>query len=100
MHEHDERLPVASPAVIYRAVGDGAVLLSATDEVYYGLNRVGARIWELLPPATTSLDELCDALHREYPQVEVSTLRDDVLDLLRDLASNGLVVKNEAEQAA
>ena len=100
MHELDERLPVASPAVIYRAVGDGAVLLSATDEVYYGLNRVGARIWELLPPATTSLTELCAALHREYPHVDLPTLRNDAIDLLRDLVANGLAVRAEAEQAA
>jgi hypothetical protein len=100
VHEFDDRLPVASPAVIYRAVGDGAVLLSATDEVYYGLNRVGARIWELLPPQTTTLMDLCSALHREYPHVELSTLRADVQDLLRDLVRNGLVAPAEAERAA
>ena len=100
MHELDERLPVASPAVIYRAVGDGAVLLSATDEVYYGLNRVGARIWELLPPVTSSLTDLCAALHRDYPHVELATLRADAQDLLRDLVRNGLVAPAEAERAA
>ena len=33
------------------AVEDGAVLLHAGQEVYYGLNAVGARIWQLLPPS-------------------------------------------------
>lgn len=100
MHELDERLPVASPAVIYRAVGDGAVLLCATDEVYYGLNRVGARIWELLQQGTKSITELCAALQCEYPNVDPSTLRSDAVELLRDLMASGLAVKAEAEQAA
>jgi hypothetical protein len=100
VHELDERLPVASPAVIYRAVGDGAVLLCATDEVYYGLNRVGARIWELLQQGTKSITELCAALQCEYPHVDPSTLRSDAVELLRDLIANGLAVKAEAEQAA
>jgi len=98
--EFEERLPVANPAVIYRSVGDGAVLLSATDEVYFGLNRVGARIWELLPPTTASLTDLCAALQREYPHVELSMLRRDALELLRDLVSSGLAIRLEAEQAA
>jgi len=100
VHELEERLPVASPAVIYRSVGDGAVLLCATDEVYYGLNRVGARIWELLHQGIKSTTELCAVLESEYPTVAPATLRGDALELLRDLVSNGLAVEAEAEQAA
>jgi len=60
-------LPVANPKVIYKALLDGeAVLFSTEEEVYFGLNEVGARVWELLPPATNSLDELCAALAVQY----------------------------------
>lgn len=84
-------LPVVNPNVIFRSLPDGAVLFSTTDEVYFGLNPVAARVWELLPPASASLDSLCSALEREYPEVAPDELRRDVEELLQDLAEFGLV---------
>ena len=85
-------LPVAHPKVIFKSMPDGAVLFSTTDEVYFGLNEVGARIWELLPPATRTLDELCEAVHRHYPSVPLSTIREDATELLAELSAQGLVM--------
>ncbi|HJU88924.1 MAG TPA: PqqD family protein [Gemmatimonadaceae bacterium] len=96
-------LPVANPRVIYRSLPDGAVLFSTVDEVYFGLNTVAARVWELLPPATRSLDELLSILERQYPEVRPEVLRSDVLDLLAELAGYGLVSAHEkrnGEEAA
>jgi hypothetical protein len=84
-------LPTARPEVIYQTVEDGAVLLDTAAEIYFGLNPVGAAIWELLPPASQSLDELCAALERRYPDADPEQLRRDVEELLDDLESNGLV---------
>jgi hypothetical protein len=77
--------------VVFCEVEDGAVLLSTANEVYYGLNRVGARIWLLLPPAHATVESLCDELHREYPEVELADLRADVEALLADLLHQGLL---------
>jgi hypothetical protein len=77
--------------VIFQTVSDGAVLLHADQEVYFGLNRVGARVWSLLPPATRSFAQLCDELAREYPDVAPQALHDDVAELLTELAHHGLV---------
>lgn len=84
-------LPTARPAVLCQALPDGAVLLDPANEVYYGLNPVGARIWALLPPACGTLDELCAELAREHPEVPRDTLRQDVRELLDELAAAGLV---------
>jgi hypothetical protein len=92
------QLPAPSPAVIFRAVDEGAVLLSTGDEVYYGLNAVGSYIWEQLPPALTTLDDLIRALGRRYPDVPVDRLRADTQALLDDLLAHGLV--SHADQAA
>jgi Coenzyme PQQ synthesis protein D (PqqD) len=86
-------LPSPGPAVVCCEVEDGAVLLSTADEVYFGLNRVGLRIWRLLPPVHHELDDLCEVLAREYPEVERDLLRADVESLLADLLVNGLVVR-------
>ena len=84
-------LPSADPAVIFKPLAEGAVLFSTKDEVYYGLNSVGMRIWQLLPPVHSSLDDLCAALRVDYPQVDPAVLRSDVVELLGELASLGLV---------
>lgn len=85
-------LPTRNEAVIYRALSEGAVLFSLTDEVYFGLNAVAAEVWEMLPPAHTSLDSLCAALARRHPEVTPGDLRADVVELLTSLQSFGLLV--------
>jgi hypothetical protein len=88
-------LPVANPKVLFRALSEGAVLFSTTDEVYFGLNAVGARVWQLLPPATDTLDELCARLAPEYPEVDSQVIRGDVEELLAELTAHGLVLPRD-----
>lgn len=83
-------LPKAVGDVVYCEVEDGAVLLHAVQEVYYGLNHVGAEIWQLMPSAE-SLEALAAALQTRYPDVALATLRDDARALLDDLTAHGLV---------
>lgn len=89
-------LPQAGPGVLFQSLPDGAVLLDTGSEVYFGLNPVGARIWQLLPPASRTLDELCAALAAHYPGVETARLQADVAALLDQLAFEGLVIPVEA----
>lgn len=84
-------LPSPNTHVVFCEVADGAVLLSTADETYFGLNLVGARIWALLPPANTTLETMCEALAREFPDVDPAVLQDDVAALLTELRRNGLV---------
>lgn len=81
-----------SSEVIFREVEDGAVLLSTRDEVYFGLNRVGARVWSLLSLPEHNLDDLCRVLADEYPDVDLESLQADVSELLTQLQGLGLVV--------
>jgi len=85
-------LPRPHPDVLFRTVSDGAVLLHVREEVYFGLNDVGTQIWQLLPPASSNLDELCTRLGEHYRDVAPEVLRADVLELLAQLEANQLVV--------
>jgi len=76
---------------MYRAVNDGAVLLSMRDEVYYGLNEVGSFIWEQLPPICKTIEELCSAVAKRYPDASLETICTDVRELIEDLLRHGLV---------
>lgn len=86
-------LPTIGRDVVCGAVKDGAVLFSAPEEVYYGLNRVGALVWDLLPQSG-SLDELCRGVRESFPSVDLETIRTDVTELLEDLERYGLVTSN------
>jgi hypothetical protein len=84
-------LPTRNPNVIFKALATGAVLYSTANEVYFGLNSVGVRIWELLPPSQQTLDGLCAVLCAEYPDVPADVIRTDVVEILEDLTKLGLV---------
>ena len=84
-------LPRPHPKVVSQPVSDGGVLLDTAAEVYFGLNAVGMRVWQLLPPSCTTLDDLCAALARVYPDAPPDQLRQDVRELLDQLEQQGLV---------
>jgi hypothetical protein len=85
-------LPTRNPKIIFKALATGAVLYSPQDEVYFGLNPVGVRVWELLPPASQRLDEVCRILENEYPDAPAEMIRADVSELLEELEKLGLVI--------
>lgn len=91
MSSQHASLPVPAAGVMLQALDDGAVLFSPSTELYFGLNHVGARVWELLGPGLL-LDDLCARLHQHYPDADRPTLSRDVAALLDRLAAEGLVV--------
>lgn len=78
------------PGVVFQKLEEGAVLFAPATELYFGLNDVGALIWELLPQAR-SLDELCATIHSRFPDVTVDVIRADVDELLGHLLAEGLL---------
>jgi coenzyme PQQ synthesis protein D (PqqD) len=85
-------LPHPSPSAIFKELDEGGVLLSTSDEVYFGVNPVGARIWALLPPVSQTFGELCRALEQQYPEAGSERIRVDAQEFLEALITSGLVV--------
>ena len=79
--------------VMDRRVGDETVILNLASGAYYGLDPVGARMWELMS-AGHSLAEIRDRLLEEY-EVEADRFEQDLLELVADLRSQGLIQLNE-----
>jgi len=75
--------------IIFKKVGEEMVLLDFERGIYYGLNPVGARIWELFADGK-SMDEIVDVLTEEF-DVERTDAKKDVEALMDDLVANGLV---------
>jgi hypothetical protein len=84
-------LPTPAPSAIFKPMSEGGVLFSTESEVYFGVNLVGARIWELLPVAE-SFENLCRVLAEQYTDVTEELIRQDVQKFLNDLLVNGLVI--------
>lgn len=84
----DTRVAAARDQVSVEVEGE-AVILSLADGVYYGLDPVGARVWQLMEQPRT-VAELRDAVVAEW-EVDAPTAERDLLALLADLAARGLV---------
>ena len=91
-------LPTPRPNVIFQRIDDGAVVFAPDIEVYFGLNEVGAKIWQLLATAPATLDDLCTQVSAEYPEVPRETVRSDVVELLDQLAAEGLVAPRASDE--
>ena len=92
MNHPNAPLPSPSPSAIFKPLAEGGVLFSTETEVYFGVNLIGARIWELLPPSSQTFNELCAMLSSEYSDVSLTQIQKDVRKFLDDLVENGLVV--------
>lgn len=84
-------LPYPAANAVFKRLPEGGVLFSTVTEVYFGVGEVGARIWELLPPATHTVDEMVSVLSSKYRDVSAPTIRADVERFLSELLTNGLV---------
>jgi hypothetical protein len=68
---------------------DEAAILNMKDGVYYGLNSVGARIWNLIQKPM-KVSDILDTLLDEY-DVEKDVCMTDLMELLGQLLEKELV---------
>ena len=80
---------VATPEQVSCALGDEAAILNMKNSVYYGMNTVGTRVWNLLGEPKTVV-QLRDALLEEY-EVEPARCEQDLLQLLEQMRTEGLI---------
>lgn len=85
------------PEVLFRTVGDEAVLLNLKTEKYLGLDPVGTRIWEVLERSPT-IQAAYDELAGEYA-VEPERLRIDLEGFIGQIVDQGLAELTQAAAA-
>jgi hypothetical protein len=78
-----------SKEVLFKVLGDEAVLLDLHSNQYFGLNEVGCRIWQLIPELGR-LDAIRDRLVEEY-DVSIDQAWHDLKILITELMQRGLV---------
>ena len=89
---------IAIPEQISADLGGEAVILHLKSGVYYGLNEIGEKIWNLIQEPKT-FQELQAAVLAEY-DVEPKQCEQDLKALLQDLAKQELIeIKHEVSAA-
>ena len=70
-----------------------AAILNLKDGVYYGLDPIGAKIWNLIQNPMI-LSDVVEKIWEEY-DVKKDECTDDIFELIEELLNNGLVKVNE-----
>ena len=75
--------------VMVRQLGDESVMLDMASGYYFGLDPVGARIWQLLSQ-TSSCAGIVERLAQEY-DVTPERAESDLVRFVEELKANGLL---------
>lgn len=78
-----------SEDVVFRELDSEAVLLNLETGIYFGLNKTGTRVWNLLGQHR-SLQTVLETVTQEY-QLPPSSLGNDILRFASQLCEKGLV---------
>lgn len=84
-----ETIVVAANEQVSCPLGEESAILNLKNSVYYGLNPVGASIWNLLQRPRT-VRQIRDAILEEY-EVEPQRCESDLMELLETMFLQGLV---------
>jgi phage baseplate assembly protein W len=83
---------VAAKDQIGCSLGEEEIILDLASGVYYGLNNVGSRIWELIQKPIT-VGEIVDIVLSEY-DAEPAGCVNDISRFLAEMAEHGLLEQN------
>lgn len=76
-------------------VKDDLMMLNVGQGAYYALDPIAAEIWGMLEHPT-HVDEIIERLQKRY-DVSAEECEKDVMDFLKELTSNGMVVPIQDE---
>ena len=85
----DDSVVASQSAHLSADLGGEFVILGLADEIYYGLDGVGARIWELIQEPRT-VRFLVDTISSEY-EVEPGVCAADTEEFLNELSCRSFV---------
>ena len=78
-----------SEEILFQDIQDEIIILNMKNENYLGLDKVGARFWNILLNCNTTKDAY-GQLVEEY-EVEPTTLKKDLNNFINELLKNNLV---------
>lgn len=89
---------VAAKDQVFCDLGGEAAILSLGSGIYFGLNPVGASVWNLIQSAIR-VDQICAALVEEY-EVDPVRCDSDVRTLLQEMLDQNLIEVRDGDGEA
>ncbi|KAF5049244.1 Coenzyme PQQ synthesis protein D [anaerobic digester metagenome] len=80
---------MVSKDVVSCDLGGETAMLDMKEGIYYGLNEMGAIIWEYIQKPIT-LQEIVDKILADY-EVDEETCYVDLVELVEEMLNNGLI---------
>lgn len=78
-----------NPDLLHASAGDEILMMSVEAGAYFGLEQVGARVWELIASEIT-VEQICARLTAEY-DVPLDVCEAEVLAFLAHLAERHII---------
>ncbi|WP_461637520.1 lasso peptide biosynthesis PqqD family chaperone [Labilibaculum euxinus] len=86
----ENRLIVRKESIVTSVIDGEVVMMDMESGNYYGLGKIGSRIWDLLE-SPSSINLVCDILHQEF-DVAREICEKDVADFLGQMEKKGIVL--------
>ena len=83
-----------SDAVVVRDLDGESVILNIESGIYFGLDRIGTRVWQLIE-AHGDVDAIVRVMEHEY-DADPQTLRADAEALVAALVEKRLIIESDA----
>ena len=80
---------VKNSDILSSTIDNEVVMMSSEKGMYYNLNPIGSRIWELLETPQT-IESLCTQLMDEY-DVDEATCKQETEEFIQSLSERGLI---------
>ncbi len=84
-----QKYQINNEKISFRIIDEQAVILNLDSGVYYSLNEVGSRAWDLCD-GSKSIRDIATAICVEF-EVERETAEKDILEVMDDLVREGLI---------
>ena len=90
-----ESIITTSKEQVFCDLAGESVILNFKNGIYYGLDTIGALVWNLIQQSKP-VKEICNCILEAY-DISLEQCENDLLILLNELNKNGLIeVKNES----
>jgi Coenzyme PQQ synthesis protein D (PqqD) len=91
--------PIIPSHITARQLGDETMVIDPISGAYFGLDPIGARVWQLIEEGL-SFGDICDTMLDEY-DVARDALQRDILELASKLLGQKLItMQNHREREA
>ena len=80
-----------NPDVAFTQIDDDLVMMGPEDNLFYGVNPVGTKIWSLLEFDTLSVSDICEHIQQDYA-VTGPTCIEDTMHFIQAMAAQNMVV--------